>query len=434
MTADLVAAPVIGSIVAVIGWALAGLRWTIRPREAAIVASTITVAVGLVLGLPLLVTAAPVLAAWGSIEIERRRERARERRRRAALPIVVDAMIQRLRSGAVLRTVCATAAPDDPDVHPEIDEVVRPLVETLGRHRPLREAVARFRSESARRGWHDAQLLAATLTALVDRGSPAAPALTRLRLTLTALIEAHGRAAGQAGQAQASAALLAGAPALFAVVLALVDSDVGAFYLHEPLGAACVTVALLLSIGGWRWMNRLVDGAIGPGSAVMGRASKPRRLTIKRPRSSDDRINALALTIDLVAMTVGAGGTPGDAVALVAGQGPDVVREAFADVVELGRNGTVLIDALPLVTQRLGAAYHPLVTALVANEQGGAPMAPLLQQLATEAEQARRQSVDLALARLPVRLLVPLVVCQLPAVIIGAVVPLTVVALRHLRG
>ncbi len=147
-----------------------------------------------------------------------------------------------------------------------------------------------------------------------------------------------------------------------------------------------------------------------------------------------DRQAAVAPTIDLVAMAVGAGGTPADAVALVAERGPPEVHRAFGRVIELRAGGTLLVDALPVVTELLGPEYHPLVTALVTSEQGGASVGALLQRLATEAEQARRRSVDLALARLPVRLLVPLVVCQLPAVIVGAVVPLTIVAFRHLRG
>lgn len=159
-----------------------------------------------------------------------------------------------------------------------------------------------------------------------------------------------------------------------------------------------------------------------------------RRRSVVEARLAGARQAALAPTIDLIAMTIGAGGTLADGVALVAERGPPAVRTEFALVIERRVRGDVLVDALPLITERLGADYHPLVTALVAAEHGGAPVGHLLQRLADEAEQARRRSVELALARLPVKLLVPLVVCQLPAVIAGAVLPLTIVALRHLRG
>ena len=168
-------------------------------------------------------------------------------------------------------------------------------------------------------------------------------------------------------------------------------------------------------------------------AAVAGRR---RHRAIGIDRLVRDRAEALAPTIDLMAMTIGAGGTPADGVSLVAERGPVVVRAAFGGVLDAQRRGDVLIDALPLLlpSEQLGPDYHPLVSALTANEHGGAPVGALLQRLAEEADRARRQTVELALAQLPVRLLVPLVCCQLPAAIVGAVVPLTIVALRHLRG
>ncbi len=143
---------------------------------------------------------------------------------------------------------------------------------------------------------------------------------------------------------------------------------------------------------------------------------------------------ALAPTIDLLTMTIGAGGTPAEGIRVVARQGPAVVRPAFAVVLERQQRGQVLAEAVVHLTEALGPEFHPLVTALVVTDQGGAPIGGLLQRLADEAEHARRRSVELMLARLPVTLLVPLVICQLPAVVIGAVVPLTIVAFRHLGG
>lgn len=167
---------------------------------------------------------------------------------------------------------------------------------------------------------------------------------------------------------------------------------------------------------------------------AVGAAARRRRPDVATKRVARDRQEALAPTIDLIAMTISAGGTPADGVATVAERGPSVVRAAFAAVLDSRRRGHVLIDSLPLLTGQLGADYHPLATALAANEHGGAPVGALLQRLADEADRARRQSVELALAQLPVRLLIPLVCCQLPAAVVGAVVPLTIVALRHLRG
>lgn len=262
----------VGCAVGVATWIAGGWRVTLRPRRLAGLGAAAAVVSGLVFRLPILASAGPVAIWFLAVELERRERGAGDRRRREGLPIAVDAMIQQLRAGSGLRVVCAAPV----TVHPEVDEVLRPLVDLLGRQRPLREAVHQLQAEASRRGWHDAQLLAATLAALVDRGGPAVPALQRLRLTLIGSVETRSRAAGQAGQARASAALLAGAPALFALVVALADADVGDFYLREPLGALCVTTALLLSQAGWHWMNREVDRALDRHTEVTRRRREPR--------------------------------------------------------------------------------------------------------------------------------------------------------------
>lgn len=248
----------VGCAVGAMAWRASGPHRRLPLRPLAVTGAVLAVVAGLSLRVPVLALAAPVAIRIATIELEQRERRAADRRRRIGLPIVVDAMVQQLRAGSGLRVVCA--AP--PAVGAEVDAVLRPLIDSLGRQDSLREAVAQLQAEASKRRWHDAQLFAATLAALVDRGGPAVAALQRLRLTLIGAVEAGSRAESQAGQAQASAALLAGAPALFALVVALADTDVGHFYLREPLGGLCVTAALLLSYSGWRWMSRDVDRAV----------------------------------------------------------------------------------------------------------------------------------------------------------------------------
>ncbi len=263
----------VGCAVGAVAWRAAGPQRNLPLRPMAVVVAVLAVVAGLATRVPLLVFAAPVAVGFLVVELEHRERRARDRRRQAGLPVVVDAMVQQLRAGTGLRVVCATPAA----VGSEVDEMLRPLVEALERQRPLREAVGALQAEASRRAWHDAQLFAATLAALVDRGGPAVGALQRLRLTLTGAVEARSRAESQAGQARASAALLAGAPALFALVVAFADADVGHFYLREPSGGLCVTVALLLSQAGWRWMSRDVDRALHRHDAVSSRRRGNRR-------------------------------------------------------------------------------------------------------------------------------------------------------------
>lgn len=143
---------------------------------------------------------------------------------------------------------------------------------------------------------------------------------------------------------------------------------------------------------------------------------------------------SLAPVVELIAVVLGAGGSLAQAVGTVAERGPEVVRPAFARVVATQKTGLLLSDALVSLTADLGPAFHPLTTTLIVTEQSGTPVGLLLQRLADEAQLARNRAVTEALGRLPVALLVPLVVCQLPALIVGSVIPLTIVALRHVGG
>jgi len=141
----------------------------------------------------------------------------------------------------------------------------------------------------------------------------------------------------------------------------------------------------------------------------------------------------LGFTVDLVAVVVGSGGTVRQAAEAVAQHGPSGVCAAFALAIERARTTMLLADALDSVAVELGPVFHPLLGALVATERDGAPISLLLQRLADDAEQARRWQTDALATRLPVTMLVPLVTCLLPATVVGALVPLALVALRNLN-
>jgi pilus assembly protein TadC len=70
-----------------------------------------------------------------------------------------------------------------------------------------------------------------------------------------------------------------------------------------------------------------------------------------------------------------------------------------------------------------------LRSALVDGER----LAPGLAGLAADARDLRRRRAEEAAARLPVRLLLPLVCCSLPAVAVLTIVPILAGALRGLR-
>ncbi len=104
------------------------------------------------------------------------------------------------------------------------------------------------------------RLLAATLSTLTVHGGPAIPALQRLRHTLVAVVHDRQRAQAEAAQATASAGLLLISPAIFAVIVALLDDGVARLYLFEPIGSYCVLAAVSLSWLGWWWVHRTLAG------------------------------------------------------------------------------------------------------------------------------------------------------------------------------
>jgi Flp pilus assembly protein TadB len=151
-------------------------------------------------------------------------------------------------------------------------------------------------------------------------------------------------------------------------------------------------------------------------------------------RASRARLEAaVGFTVDIVAVVVGSGGTIRQAIAAVVVDGPEPVRPIFGAVLDRAAGGVLLADALAAASAPLGPAFHPLIGALVSGEADGAPLSAVLARLGDDAASRARWRAEAAAGRLSVALLPPLVLCLLPAVVIGAVVPLAVVALRQLR-
>mgnify|MGYP001827609579 CR=1 FL=1 len=165
-----------------------------------------------------------------------------------------------------------------------------------------------------------------------------------------------------------------------------------------------------------------------------GRARATHWLTARqRRRRAEALAAAVAPCLDLCSVVMGSGGTIRDCVDLLATRAPAVVRPAAAAALAQTDVGRGLDRALRSLQDDLGPAFQPLTGALlVANEQGG-PVGLLLTRLSVEAMASRRRHGELQARRLPVLLLVPLVTCSLPAVVLGAVVPLALVSLRQLQ-
>lgn len=172
-----------------------------------------------------------------------------------------------------------------------------------------------------------------------------------------------------------------------------------------------------------------LTGAAGLVLVVAARSLLRRR---SRRRRHEHIEASLGLTLDLVAVVVGSGGTVRQAVEAVAASGPEAIRPAFQAVVDRTGLGHRLPDALAEASADLGPSFHPLLGTLLNAEIDGAPVGPILSRLVDDLEHRDRWRADESAGRLPILLLPPLVVCLLPAVVVGAVIPLVIVALRGL--
>lgn len=158
------------------------------------------------------------------------------------------------------------------------------------------------------------------------------------------------------------------------------------------------------------------------------------RARVRRERRRQAAIDAgLGFTVDLVAVVLGSGATIRQAVAVVATEGPLPVRPAFAAILERSMAGHLLADALAEASVELGPAFHPLLGILAGADVDGAPVGAVLARLGDDVEHRTRWQDDAAAGRLPVALVPPLVVCLLPAVVVGAILPLAIVAIGQLR-
>lgn len=141
------------------------------------------------------------------------------------------------------------------------------------------------------------------------------------------------------------------------------------------------------------------------------------------------RRNAMPETLEVLAMAISAGMTIDRSVDFVVRCGPHPARAAFEAVARQLAAGSSRRAALTSLAEQVEGLYSPLVEVLLAADRDGAPVALVLDRLANEATRAYRNAAEERARRTPVLLLAPLMVCSLPAVLIGTVVPFVVLTL-----
>jgi tight adherence protein C len=130
----------------------------------------------------------------------------------------------------------------------------------------------------------------------------------------------------------------------------------------------------------------------------------------------------LPVTIDVLAVAIGAGCTPFVAVDVTSQWAPADLARLLDGVRRDCALGAGFADALDAMAVRV-PPLRPLVEALLASERYGAPVGAALGRLAVEQRAAVRRRAEARARTVPVRLLFPLVFLVLPAFGLLTVVP-----------
>jgi tight adherence protein C len=159
------------------------------------------------------------------------------------------------------------------------------------------------------------------------------------------------------------------------------------------------------------------------------RAARARVERRRREAVADD----LPDVVELLALAVGAGLTINRAIDAVGRWGSGPLAAELARVSAEVSHGRRLADCLDELPALVGDDVRPLTAGLAACERYGAPISDTLARMAIEARAASRRRAEVAVRRLPVKLVFPLVLCILPAFALLTVAPLVAGALGALR-
>jgi len=213
----------------------------------------------------------------------------------------------------------------------------------------------------------------------------------------------------QSAQALFSARVLSWLPVAFGATMLGTNSGVRHVVFATPAGLACLVVGICLNLAGRRWMMWLAK-------------SKP-----------DTGLSASFVEfVDLLVVMLKSGRTTHQSFIAMATFGPPRVREVLTQLLHRHAIGGRFVEALPVLHSYFGPSAIGVTSTLAAAERDGLPLAPMLERLAYEAHVERRRTAQIDAAKLPVRLVFPLVLCVLPSFVALSIVPILIGALSSL--
>lgn len=189
------------------------------------------------------------------------------------------------------------------------------------------------------------------------------------------------------------------------------------------IGAACVLSAgLVLAIP---------PLAMAPPVAIGGLAVVRERARRVAHQRSIER--GMVQLVDLLALAVAAGLPLPTAFDVAAARLPPAHAELVGSLLARIGQGEPVGAALRWYGAHLGAAGADLAAVLIASARDGAPLVAGLERAADATRRAERRALERRARRLPVTMLLPLVLCVLPAFVVLTLVPLLVGTLSDLR-
>lgn len=176
-----------------------------------------------------------------------------------------------------------------------------------------------------------------------------------------------------------------------------------------------------------------VHPVVGVGIGLMVWIAPHRRRAQQHRQEQAEIIEELPEAIDLLRLAISSGLNVHLAVAAVGERLVGPVGLALADTAQQVHRGIRLSDALEPLPDTVGEPVRPLIRVLIDGDRYGTELEPALAQLAVDSRLLRRRRAEEQARRLPLRLLVPLVTCILPAFILLTLAPVLAETLTTLR-
>lgn len=176
-----------------------------------------------------------------------------------------------------------------------------------------------------------------------------------------------------------------------------------------------------------------VHPVLGVGAGLLMWIAPHRRRAQLQRRRQAEVIEELPEAVDLLRLAVSSGLNVHLALAAVGERLDGPVGLGLADAVQRAQNGMRLADVLEPLPDSVGEPVRPLVRVLIDGDRYGTELEPALAQLAADSRQLRRHRAEEQARRLPLRLLLPLVACILPAFILLTLAPVLAETLTIMR-